>query len=343
MGQRIVDDEESFEADLDAQTGQVPIEKARFERLTRTEFIFVKEDSMKPNPFEPVESPYLVPFDESFEVAQAPTAPPKSLSKKKDNRKALEPSIESLRGLQRKLYADDRFAILLVFQAMDAAGKDGTIRAVMSGINPAGCQVFSFKQPSREELDHEFLWRVYQRLPERGRIGIFNRSHYEETLVVRVHPEYLGSQRLPRLDSQTIWNERLESIRNLERHLALNGTVVLKFWLNVSKEEQKQRFLDRIDEPEANWKFSKGDVEERKYWDDYMNAYELALNATSRSFAPWYAVPADDKPFMRRTVAEILVKTLERLPLALSHCFQASARGNARASRATREKPLREK
>ncbi len=163
----------------------------------------------------------------------------------------MEESIESLRDLQRKLYADDRFAVLLVFQAMDAAGKDGTIRAVMSGVNPAGCQVFSFKQPSREELDHDFLWRIYRRLPERGRIGIFNRSHYEEALVVRVHPEYLGNQRLPRMDRQTIWQERLESIRNIERHLALNGTVILKFWLNVSKEEQKQRFLDRIDEPEA--------------------------------------------------------------------------------------------
>jgi PPK2 family polyphosphate:nucleotide phosphotransferase len=271
---------------------------------------------MKPKLFEPVKSPYLVPFDGSFEVNQAPTGPPKSRSKKKDNRKALEESIESLRELQRKLYADDRFAVLLVFQAMDAAGKDGTIRAVMSGVNPAGCQVFSFKQPSREELDHDFLWRVYRRLPERGRIGIFNRSHYEETLVVRVHPEYLDSQRLPRLDPQTIWDERLESIRNLEHHLALNGTVILKFWLNVSKEEQKQRFLDRIDEPEANWKFSKGDVEERKHWGDYMSAYEQALNATSRPFAPWYAVPADNKSFMRRTVAEILVKTLERLPLA---------------------------
>jgi PPK2 family polyphosphate:nucleotide phosphotransferase len=271
---------------------------------------------MKSVLFEPVKSPYLVPFDESFRVERAPTAPPKSLSRKKNNRKALEGSIDSLRSLQRKLYADDRFAVLLVFQAMDAAGKDGTIRAVMSGVNPAGCQVFSFKQPSREELDHDFLWRVYRRLPERGRIGIFNRSHYEEVLVVRVHPEYLGGQKLPRLDEQRIWSERLESIRNLERHLALNGTVVLKFWLNVSKEEQKQRFLDRIDEPEANWKFSKGDVEERGYWDDYMDAYEQALNATSRPFAPWYAIPADNKPFMRRAVADILVKTLEELPLA---------------------------
>lgn len=264
--------------------------------------------------FEPVESPYLVPLDGSFKVAKAPTKPPKDHSKKKANRKALDEAVERLRDLQRKLYADDRYAVLLVFQAMDAAGKDGTIRAVMTGINPAGCQVFSFKQPSSEELDHDFLWRVYRRLPERGRIGIFNRSHYEETLVVRVHPEYLGNQRLPRLDPKTIWEERLGSIRNFEHHLALNGTVILKFWLNVSKKEQNQRFLDRIDEPDANWKFSKADLDERNHWDDYMKAYEEALNATSRVCAPWYAVPADDKPFMRRSVAEIIADTLERLP-----------------------------
>ena len=268
----------------------------------------------KPILFEPANSPYLVPFDGTFRVAQSPTTPPEHHSKKKANRKALDAAVERLQDLQRKLYADDRYAVLLVFQAMDAAGKDGTIRAVMTGINPAGCQVFSFKQPSSEELDHDFLWRIYRRLPERGRIGIFNRSHYEETLVVRVHPEYLGNQRLPRLDPKTIWDERLESIRNFEQHLALNGTVILKFWLNVSKKEQNQRFLDRIDEPDANWKFSKGDVEERQHWDSYMNAYEAALNATSQAFAPWYAIPADDKPFMRRTVAEIIADTLERLP-----------------------------
>ena len=263
----------------------------------------------------PVESPYLVPFDGAFRVDDAPTEPPSEQSKK-INRRELEEAIERLRPLQRKLYADDRYALLLVFQAMDAAGKDGTIRAVMTGVNPAGCQVVSFKQPSREELDHDFLWRVYRRLPERGRIGIFNRSHYEETLVVRVHPEYLASQRLPHVDLDTVWDERLESIRNFERHLALNGTVVLKFWLNVSREEQKQRFIDRIDEPESNWKFSKKDVEERAHWDAYMHAYERALNATSRAYAPWYAIPADNKPFMRRTVAEIIAGTMARLPLA---------------------------
>jgi PPK2 family polyphosphate:nucleotide phosphotransferase len=264
----------------------------------------------------PVDSPYLVPFDGSFRVADTPTEPPEELSGKKRNRKALDEAVERLRPLQRKLYAHDRYALLLVFQAMDAAGKDGTIRAVMTGVNPAGCQVFSFKAPSAEELDHDFLWRNQRRLPERGRIGIFNRSHYEETIVVRVHPEFLDTQRLPTFDTGTIWDERFESIRSFEHHLARNGTVILKFWLNVSKDEQRRRFLDRIDEPEANWKFSQRDVEERKHWPDYMRAYEEALNATSRPHAPWYAIPADDKPFMRLTVANLIADRLESLPLS---------------------------
>jgi PPK2 family polyphosphate:nucleotide phosphotransferase len=275
--------------------------------------------------FEPVDSPYLVPFDDSFRVEKAPTRPPKEQRDKKDNQKALEKEVKRIRKRQAKLYADDRFALLLVFQAMDAAGKDGTIRAVMTGINPAGCQVFSFKQPSSEELDHDFLWRVYRRLPERGRIGIFNRSHYEEVLVVRVHPEYLGSQKLPPRPAEhpadhpdeleDLWSERLQSIRNMERHLARNGTAVIKFFLNVSKDEQRRRFVDRIDEPESNWKFSAGDVAERGHWDAYMHAYEQALNQTSREWAPWYSIPADDKPYMRRTVAEIVAQTLDRLDL----------------------------
>jgi PPK2 family polyphosphate:nucleotide phosphotransferase len=220
-----------------------------------------------------------------------------------------------LSELQRVLYSDDRYSVLLIFQAMDAAGKDSTIRAVLTGVNPAGCQVFSFKQPSKEELDHDFLWRTCRNLPERGRIGVFNRSHYEEVLVVRVHPEILESQRVPVVDEATIWQERLESIRNHERHLAMNGTVVLKFWLNVSREEQRQRFLSRLDDPEKNWKFAVGDCEERQFWDQYMTAYEEALNATSRSWAPWYAIPADSKPYMRMVVAELIVETLERLGL----------------------------
>ena len=212
------------------------------------------------------------------------------------------------------MYADDTWSLLLVFQAMDAAGKDGTIRAVMSGINPAGCQVSSFKAPSAEELDHDFLWRIQKRLPERGRIGIFNRSHYEEVLVVRVHPEYLKGQRLPNdPEPAQVWKDRYESIRAFERHIARSGTAVLKFWLNVSRDEQKQRFLDRIDEPESRWKFNTGDLAERAHWKAYMSAYEDALNETSRPWAPWYAIPADDKPFMRKTVADIVVRTVEAM------------------------------
>ena len=224
--------------------------------------------------------------------------------------------MEELAELQRVLYAADRRALLLVFQAMDAAGKDGTIRAVFSGVNPAGFQVSAFKQPSAEELDHDFLWRCVRRLPERGRIGVFNRSYYEEVLVVRVHPEYLAAQRLPDpKPSRKLWERRYRSIREHEAHLARNGTVVLKFWLNVSREEQKRRFLDRIDEPEKQWKFSTGDVRERAHWDRYMAAYEDALNATSRPHAPWYAIPADDKPFLRVQVAEIVVKALRAMGL----------------------------
>jgi PPK2 family polyphosphate:nucleotide phosphotransferase len=267
-------------------------------------------------PFRPVDSPYLVPFDGSFRVAAAPTGRPDDAPTKKESRKILAGLTPALRELQRTLYADDRYSLLLVFQAMDAAGKDGTIRAVMTGINPAGCQVFSFKQPSAEELDHDFLWRIYQRLPERGRIGIFNRSHYEEVLVVRVHPEYLGNQKLPRCDLPTIFEERLESIRALEQHLARSGTIVLKFFLNVSKDEQRERFLARIDEPEANWKFSATDVKERGHWDRYMEAYELALNATSTPCAPWYAIPADNKSYMRTAVAQIVADTLSQLDIA---------------------------
>ena len=199
---------------------------------------------------------------------------------------------------------------------MDAAGKDGTIRAVMSGVNPAGCQVSSFKAPSSSELDHDFLWRSSQRLSERGRIGIFNRSYYEEVLVVRVHPGILASQRLPYpVDEAGIWEDRLASIRDHELHLARNGTVIVKFWLNVSKDEQRQRFLARLDEPDKNWKFSEADIRERGFWDQYMGAYEQALNATSTSWAPWYAIPADNKDFMRCQVADILVHTLSSLDL----------------------------
>ena len=259
------------------------------------------------------ESPYLVPFDGSFRVADAPTAPPAHAGRKAELKARLADRVDALRELQRRLYADDRYAVLLVLQAMDAAGKDGTIRHVLGGVNPAGCQVFSFKSPSREELDHDFLWRVAKRLPERGRIGVFNRSHYEEVLVVRVHPEYLGGQRVPHEDLERLWRERFASIRSFEEHLARNGTAIVKVWLNVSRDEQRRRFLDRIDEPESRWKFNPGDVAERARWDDYMEAYEAALNETSRPWAPWYAVPADDKRYLRATVADILVRTVEAL------------------------------
>jgi PPK2 family polyphosphate:nucleotide phosphotransferase len=267
-------------------------------------------------PFEAVNSPYLVPYDGSFRVARAPTGPPDESLDKKAKRTRLGHLRKKLGSLQRVLYADNRFAVLTLFQAMDAGGKDGTIRAVMTGVNPAGCQVFSFKRPSAEELDHDFMWRTSVRLPERGRIGVFNRSYYEEVLVVRVHPKILGGQRLPLVDRESIWEERFESIREEEEHLARNGIVIVKFWLNISREEQRQRFLARLENPEKHWKFSKGDVEEREHWDDYMRAYEEALNATSRPWAPWYAIPADDKPYMRLRVAEILVDSLKRLPIS---------------------------
>ncbi|MEQ9320064.1 MAG: polyphosphate kinase 2 family protein [Polyangiaceae bacterium] len=264
----------------------------------------------------PVESPYLVPSDGSFELAASPTEPPKGSGGKDAHKDQLAERVDALGDLQRKLYADDRYALLLVFQAMDAAGKDSTIRKVFSGVNPAGFQVFSFKQPSAVELDHDFLWRSARALPERGRIGVFNRSYYEEVLVVRVHPEYLGGQKLPDIAShEQLWQERYESIRDHEKHLARNGTVVLKFWLNVSRAEQHRRFVDRIDEADKNWKFSAGDVAESRLWDQYMDAYQDALRATSRPWAPWYAIPADSKPFMRATVADIVVRTLEALPL----------------------------
>lgn len=265
--------------------------------------------------FEAISSPYLVPFNGEFVRDDSPTqiddVPGIKAIKKK-----LKKEVKRLDDLQRVFYAHDRQSLLLVFQAMDAAGKDSTIRAVMSGVNPAGCQVHSFKQPTPNELDHDFLWRTNLRMPERGKIGIFNRSYYEEVLVVRVHPKYLSYQQLPKsLDLSNVWNERFESIRDMEKHLARNGTVVLKFWLNVSKQEQRQRFLSRLDEPHKNWKFSSGDVEERGYWDDYMHAYEEALNATSRPWAPWYAIPADNKPYMRLTVARIIRKTLQSMAL----------------------------
>ncbi len=264
--------------------------------------------------FKAPQSAYLVPFDGSFCIADAATKP--TMKQRTPNKKRLKKSIKELDKLQQALYASNRHALLLVFQGMDAAGKDSTIRAVMEGINPAGCQVFSFKKPSSLELDHDFLWRTSRSLPERGRIGIFNRSHYEEVLVVRVHPKILQAQQLPNsIDLDTIWEDRFESIRDLEKHLTRNGTVIVKFWLNVSKDKQKERLLDRLNDEEKQWKFNPGDLKERGFWDDYMQAFEAALRATSRPWAPWYAIPADNKPYMRACVAEIIVAALNEIGL----------------------------
>jgi PPK2 family polyphosphate:nucleotide phosphotransferase len=237
---------------------------------------------------------------------------------KKEYRELLEEHVAKLSLLQRLLYASDRYALLLIFQGMDAAGKDGAIRHVMSGVNPQGCEVSSFKQPSAEELEHDFLWRTTRRLPERGKIGIFNRSHYEEVLVVRVHPEILRSQGLSAelRDEKTIWEERFRSIVDLERHLDRNGTRTIKIFLHLSKEEQRKRFLERIDDSDKNWKLSLADIHERKYWKLYMDAYEDCLNATSTHHAPWYAVPADDKENARLIVSQIVVDALGELKMA---------------------------
>jgi len=266
--------------------------------------------------FEPVESPYLVPFDGDFKLRKLQTDPDDNPGKE-DNVGALEHAIEKLSKLQEKLYAQHRYSVLMVFQAMDAAGKDGTIRAVMTGINPQGCQVYSFKSPNSEELDHDFLWRVNRALPERGRIGIWNRSHYEEVLVVRVNPSFLEGQRLPRRpdDLDDLWRERYDSIVAAEKHWARNGCVILKFFLNVSQKEQHKRFLERVTDPDHFWKFNSTDMAESKKWDKYMDAYQDALASTSKPYAPWYAIPADSKHYMRRAVAEIIVATLKQLDI----------------------------
>jgi len=232
-------------------------------------------------------------------------------------KEALTTGVAAMAELQDKLYAQDKWALLLIFQAMDAAGKDGAIKHVMSGVNPQGCQVFSFKSPSSEDLDHDYLWRCMKSLPNRGHIGIFNRSYYEEVLAVRVHPEFLAKQRVPpQLVGKEIWSERFEDIRNFEQYLARNGVVVRKFFLHVSKKEQKRRFLERIDDPKKNWKFSSNDAAERDYWDDYMNAYEEMIQETATKHAPWYVVPADNKWFTRVIVGAAVVDALADLDLA---------------------------
>jgi len=236
---------------------------------------------------------------------------------KAKGKEALQMGVEALAELQNMLYAQDNWAVLLIFQAMDAAGKDGAIKHVMSGVNPQGCQVYSFKSPSSEDLDHDYLWRCMRCLPERGRIGIFNRSYYEETLVVRVHEEYLNKQKIPKkLITKDIWQDRYEDIRNFEKYLSRNGVLIRKFFLHVSKGEQKKRFLERIENPDKNWKFSASDAKERGYWDDYMDAYEKMIRHTSTEEAPWYVVPADNKWFTRLVVAAAVIDGLSTLDLA---------------------------
>ncbi|MBK9145027.1 MAG: polyphosphate kinase 2 family protein [Candidatus Melainabacteria bacterium] len=263
--------------------------------------------------------PYRVTDGKNFKLSRMDPDDTASLTaeRKAEAKELLARGINWLADKQDVLYAHDRWSVLLIFQAMDAAGKDSTIKHVMSGVNPQGCQVFSFKEPSAEELDHDFLWRYLQCLPERGRIGIFNRSYYEEVLVVRVHEEILEKQKLPdECMSKHIWKDRLEDIKNIERYLTRNGTLVLKFFLNVSKDEQKRRFLKRLDLPEKHWKFAMSDIKERQYWNNYMKAYEDAIKATATDYAPWFVVPADNKWFMRLVVAAAVVEALDKIKLS---------------------------
>jgi PPK2 family polyphosphate:nucleotide phosphotransferase len=261
---------------------------------------------------------YRVHAETVVKLHKWPTAVDNMFSSKAEYEEILEKHRQELSSLQGLLYAHNRYSALFIFQAMDAAGKDGAIKHVMSGVNPQGCQVFSFKHPSMEELEHDFLWRTTRCLPERGRIGIFNRSYYEDVLIVRVHPEILKSQNLPpeTLDGDRIWRDRYRSIVDSENHLHRNGTRIVKFFLHISKEEQRKRFLDRIDRPEKNWKLSQADIQERQLWDDYMKAYEECISATSTSLSPWYIVPADDKKNARLIISQIFVDTLASLPMS---------------------------
>lgn len=261
---------------------------------------------------------FRVPEGRKVDLTKCPTLSEPIYESKKEYHRMLEEQVAKLSALQVLHYASNRHALLLIFQGMDAAGKDGAIRHVLSGVNPQGCEVFSFKQPSAEELQHDFLWRATCRLPERGRIGIFNRSYYEEVLIARVHPELLLKQGLPEkpVDDKNIWNHRYRSIVDFENHLHRNGTRVVKFFLHLSKDEQRKRFLDRIDEPDKNWKFNLADIHERKYWSHYMQAYEACLSATSTHVAPWYVVPADDKKNVRLIVSQIVLDTFNGLKMA---------------------------
>jgi PPK2 family polyphosphate:nucleotide phosphotransferase len=261
---------------------------------------------------------FLAKPEKKLNLKKWPTSVHPFYKSKEDYHRLLDEHIHDLKKLQNLLYAHNRYALLIIFQAMDAGGKDSAIEHVMSGVNPQGCQVYSFKQPSSEELDHDFLWRAARALPERGRIGIFNRSYYEEVLVVRVHPELLRAESLPEelVNDKCIWEERFESIRDFEKYLFRNGTRTVKFFLHLSKEEQRKRFLKRIDDPEKNWKFSAADLEEREKWADYMHAYEQAISATSANEAPWYVVPADDKRNARLIISKTILEVLGELKMS---------------------------
>ncbi len=259
-----------------------------------------------------IPSPYLIPFDRSFSVEKARTIPSVILGKK-ESKTHLKNTVKRLKSLQRAFYAEKQRSLLVVFQAMDAAGKDGTIRAVFSGINPQGCSVRAFKKPTSEELSHDFLWRITPHLPAKGTLGIFNRSHYEEVLITRVFPEILSSQKLPARDLEEEFSLRFETIRQFEKHLHNTGTTILKFWLNISPEQQQKRLLARIDRPEKNWKHEAGDIKMRENWSSFMNAYQKIFDETSREYAPWYAIPADDKPTARCIIANIIKEALEEL------------------------------
>lgn len=262
---------------------------------------------------------YCVGDGKKFKLKDYPTQDSEELKKKEKSaaKEVLQMGVEALAKMQDMMYAQDKWSILLIFQAMDAAGKDGAIKHVMSGLNPQGCQVTSFKAPSAEDLDHDYLWRCKKQLPERGRIGIFNRSYYEEVLVVRVHEQILQSQKIPKkLITKNIWKERYSDIRHFEDYMSRNGTIVIKFFLNLSRDEQKKRFMERIDNPDKNWKFSASDAKERKYWDNYMDAYEQMIKLTSTEKSPWYVIPADDKPYARIAVASAIINAMDSLNLA---------------------------
>lgn len=276
--------------------------------------------------------PYRLNHGKNFRLNDIDPADTQGLDLKQQADDLLKESVKRLSDLQQKLYAQDRWALLLIFQAMDAGGKDSVIRHVMSGVNPQGCEVYSFKQPSQEDLSHDFLWRACKLLPQRGRIGIFNRSYYEETLIVRVHPEFLRKQRIPHsLVTKKIWKERFEDINSFETHLDRNGVLVRKFFLHISKEEQRNRFLRRLDEPDKNWKFAEEDVKEREHWDDYMQAYEDTIRHTATPHAPWFIIPADQKWFTRVLVASIIIDTLEGLRLSFPRVDEAKQKELAAA------------